>query len=211
MSLPPITIPDLLSAGVVDPVNDLMLIRQGLTDRKIPVQEVAQIRFESYAPLPTTIQPSDYFLIARPIAGGGYTNYRARSQDVTFPNGTSMWFNMASPPVGWTLDASYADCLLAVKGGAQAYANNGMQGTWQQSPHTLTIAEMPSHSHELYMAQTGKLQSPATVGWGTGTSPAYQKGVTPLVKLTGGNGPHDHGMVWRPTAAVGCIGIKNFI
>lgn len=62
------------------------------------------------------------------------------------PTGTKMWFYQDAAPTGWTIDATPADAMLAVKGGSNAFnANGGTQaGTWTQPNHTHTG---PSHDH----------------------------------------------------------------
>lgn len=65
---------------------------------------------------------------------------------VYIPSGTKAWFYQNTAPTGWTLDATPADAVLAVKGGSNAYnASGGTQaGTWTQPNHTHTG---PSHTH----------------------------------------------------------------
>jgi hypothetical protein len=69
---------------------------------------------------------------------------------------TKAWFYQDAAPTGWTIDATPADALLAVKGGANAYNASGgtQQGTWTQTNHThttgdftLTATYIPAHDH----------------------------------------------------------------
>lgn len=73
------------------------------------------------------------------------------------PTGTEAWFYQDTPPTGWTLDATPADAVLAVKGGANAYNANGgtQQGTWTQPNHTHGTSgiSVDAHTH----AGTGTL------------------------------------------------------
>jgi len=66
------------------------------------------------------------------------------------PAGTNMFFYQASAPSQWTIDATVEDCLLAVKGGAQAYniagGTGAEAGSWTPSTHVHT---MGSHTHTL--------------------------------------------------------------
>jgi len=58
------------------------------------------------------------------------------------PSGAKMWFYQNVAPTGWSLVTSTTDCLIAVKGGTNAYAVTGgtMAGVWTEPPH----------SHETY-------------------------------------------------------------
>lgn len=78
------------------------------------------------------------------------------NSDKLIPAGTKMWFYHNTAPVGWTIDATAPDSLLAVKGGTNDYSTRGghMHGTWYQPDHyhstvshVLTEAEMPAHTH----------------------------------------------------------------
>ena len=62
------------------------------------------------------------------------------------PAGTKMWFYQNTAPMGWVIDSTPADAILAVKGGSAAYnVNGGMAaGTWTHPTHTHTG---PSHTH----------------------------------------------------------------
>jgi len=62
------------------------------------------------------------------------------------PAGTKMWFYQNTAPMGWVIDSTPADAILAVKGGSAAYnVNGGMAaGTWTHPTHTHTG---PLHTH----------------------------------------------------------------
>ena len=49
-----------------------------------------------------------------------------------FPTGTKAWFFQNTAPIGWTIDATVTDDLLAVKGGTQAYKNTEMSRPAQE-------------------------------------------------------------------------------
>jgi len=77
-----------------------------------------------------------------------------------FESGVKMYFYMNAAPTGWVIDATVSDALIGVKGGTSHYniAGGNVAGTWTQPTHThtgttadhvLTIAEIPSHYHEL--------------------------------------------------------------
>lgn len=64
---------------------------------------------------------------------------------------TKAWFYQNVAPTGWTIDATPADAVLAVKGGSNAYnANGGTQaGTWTQPNHDHTYNTVIAHTHPL--------------------------------------------------------------
>jgi len=70
-----------------------------------------------------------------------------------FIAGTSMIFNQASAPIGWTKKTNWANNASLIIG--NTYANGGSDNpeTWTTaisvSNHTLTTAEMPSHIHNI--------------------------------------------------------------
>jgi len=133
------------------------------------------------------------------------------------PVSTSMWFNQDTAPIGWTIDGTITDELLAVKGGTQAYNVVGgtVAGTWTQTnhshttgDHTLTVAEMPIHHHTIISYVTG--------GWCGYCNGPYPGGSTNSGD-TGGGAAHSHGNTgdsatantYRPRARVGIICIKD--
>lgn len=161
MSLPPVTLSDLDPAGPIDPVNDLLLIRQGLNDKKITAGFVNNPVLGVLNPLPDNIVASDVLLIGRNTGIGTYQNYTTSAFNVTLPSGTKCWFYQNVAPLGWTIDASVADRLIGVKGGSGAYNVNGgnLSGTWQQSDvggvagQGLNVQQIPNHRHYAFPGQ----------------------------------------------------------
>lgn len=197
------TIPDLPIAPSLND-SDQMLVRQpagGLgIDKKVTVQELRKINIAGLSPIPNPPNASDYFIISQ-----GGANFQIRFDKVSFSQGTAMWFYQDAAPSGWTAIAE-SDMLLAVKGGAD-YPTGGLTGgVWQQKNHTLTLDEIPSHTHEVE---------------GTGTQTASgnlarghrQSSGTPLqvweTRSSGGGSGHNHGDTWRPAAAVGILCSKD--
>lgn len=69
----------------------------------------------------------------------------------SFPSGTKMWFYQNTAPTGWTIDATPADALLAVKGGTAAFNVNGgtQAGIWVQPNHYHSINDVAAHGHTI--------------------------------------------------------------
>lgn len=130
----------------------------------------------------------------------------------TFVAGTKMYFYQNTAPTGWTIDATCADSLLAVKGGSQAYnvLGGNRAGTWTTPSHTLTTAEIPSHSHPMNRHTSG------TPNAYSGYFPyaylfqsAKNSTNTSICQSVGGGGSHNHGSTYRPLANIGIICTKN--
>ncbi len=133
--------------------------------------------------------------------------------DRELPTATKVWFWQNVAPTGWTIDATAAtDAVLAVKAGAGTYAVAGgsSAGTWTQpnhlhttGDHTLSVAEIPSHTHVAWSL---------SVGIGAASGSGYIQNTT-ATSPTGGGGSHNHGNTgnsatantWRPVANVGII------
>ena len=112
----------------------------------------------------------------------------------SFPSGTRMPFNQTSAPTGWTKDTSFNDALMRVvsgavgSGGSTAFSTfNGQTAT---SAYTLTIADIPAHTHTTIISPWG-----STFGTGFsnnqgvgGSSPAQTS------SSVGGGGAHSHGL-----------------
>jgi hypothetical protein len=81
------------------------------------------------------------------------------SSAAIIPSGTVMLFVQTSAPTGWTKSVAYNDRALRVVSGtagtggsvafATAFASQGVSGT--VGNHTLTTAEIPSHTHTVDM------------------------------------------------------------
>lgn len=154
-----------------------------------------------------------------------FENDEALEMQLPFTSGTKMWFYQNAAPIGWTIDSTPADALLAVKGGTGKFnANGGTQaGSWTHlhatAAHTLTTAEMPAHTHSYTF----------TADYGTGSDCQYPAQAETLAHTdvrastsTGGGGSHTHSDVagakeatgdtagtWRPLAQLGIICTKD--
>ena len=133
--------------------------------------------------------------------------------ELAFPPGTKMIFCQASAPPGWTKDDSYNDRMLRVVNGT---SGGGIGGSWTISGlsvsvagHALTIAEMPSHTHNII----GYWMDVSSGSWPdlNADQTSYSKPTT----ATGGGGSHSHGAsishngTWRPSYVDVIVCIKN--
>lgn len=218
-------IPDLDPAGPIDPVNDLLVIRQGLADRKVTVAQISNINFGLYPVSSDPLQATDVFVIGKNDGLGGYDNFAITPQRIGFLSGTVSWFYQASAPLGWQIVAGTGDRVLATLGGSAAYQFSGQQGNWQQDDvsgiqgNGLTVTQIPNHQH---WGQWGQNQSDTQPNYlrgnrslPTGGNPRY--GNAPILGIVGGAGdvpshdafgacdPHNHGAIWRPAAVVGIV------
>jgi len=204
----PVDMSDLSDAGpIVD--GNLMLIRQGSTDYKVNVTLVRNINLAALSAIPTPIV-SDLFYMQR-----GTQSYSATFGQIGFAVGVRMWFNNALPPVpNWGLVPNTGNSLCACvdQSGAPYGGYNGQgggvnTGTWQQTPWTLTIDQIPTHSHTIPLYEATSSQGSFNRVSNTNRTTS---GGTANTGTTGGGGPHNHGNTWRPMANTGTIGIKNF-
>ena len=121
-------------------------------------------------------------------------------------SGDKLWYWQNVCPTGWTIDATAADSVIAVKGGSAAYNVTGgtiaATSTWTSPGHILTEAEIPSHRHSVnpYAGTGGAYSVNAAVLYIAGGS---------FTGYTGGGGSHNHGSTWRPKGAAGIICTKD--
>ena len=133
-----------------------------------------------------------------------------------------MWVYRNAALEGWAIDSGVTDKVLAVKGGTTYTAGGATAGTWQQTGHVLTIAEMPAHDHGGGACSTGGAHTHTmdmgVVGeLGDGLQTKYQSGSTKntnsagshshtiTVNSQGSDNAHNHGSTWRPAASVGTL------
>jgi hypothetical protein len=139
-----------------------------------------------------------------------------------------VWVYQNSADEGWAIDATVVDCVAAFKGGGTGNPYNvsagQMAGTWQQPDHILTKAELPNDT-------TGDSASPATLmyynespggvsggaaltafefspdgyvsSWYTANPLGYK--ISPHYHTLGSGNAHNHGLLYRPAAAVGTL------
>lgn len=124
-----------------------------------------------------------------------------------FLTGTAMLFAQSAAPVGWTKSTTHNDKALRVvsgtasSGGSLAFSSafaTGRTLTGSVAGYTLTIADMPAHTHTV----TNKYAGPYNFSGGSGLSrdylvdaarsPAGDQATPPTSSSTGGGGSHTH-------------------
>lgn len=197
---------DLSSTGTAADADE-MLLRKGLTDYRVAVSVIRNISISTLPSLsPDYAVASDYLIINRTILGVP-TNFKITYGQVGFPINTKMWFYNTTPPPNWSVVANTGDRLLAVSDSVFKY--NGVSagagtGTWQQTDVTLTIDQIPAHSHTFRAFDHSTSQNTTHPAAGKDTSTT-----TVTTSTVGGGQPHNHGNTWRPLANIGLIANKN--
>jgi len=165
------------------------------------------------------------------------------------PAGSKMWFYQDSAPLGWTLDSTPSDSILAVKGGSTYNTGGASAGSWivsgivtdSESSHrhtgpshkhttaavSLTIAQMPAHTHKLNSSNwqngngesgdqvrtNGTVNGITTTSVGSGSAHTHGDTGYQGTGNTGAGSAHSHTTShvggWRPKANVGIICRKS--
>ncbi|MCW0236533.1 MAG: hypothetical protein OJJ21_23250 [Ferrovibrio sp.] len=107
------------------------------------------------------------------------------------PAGSVMAFNLASCPSGWTaLNDSAGRFIVGV--GTLGPDNYSLGGTGGEARHTLSVAEIPSHTHSMATLDLGAnpysggaTKGPYNRSWGPGET-------APPTEPTGGGEPHEN-------------------
>lgn len=109
-----------------------------------------------------------------------------------FDAGTRLGFQQTSAPTGWTKDttAGLNDSVMRIVTGAASSGGSTAFSTWAAtsttSAFTLTVSEMPSHSHTC--------NSRAITGGGSNFAECPSTTQTISTNATGGGGSHSHGL-----------------
>ncbi len=117
-----------------------------------------------------------------------------RRRAVSFPRGTLMLFQQTAAPLGWTKQTTHNDKALRVvsgtasSGGSVAFST--VFGKTATDPYTLTISDIPSHSHLQF---TGPILAGGYTCPPAGSNDPRTAADTPT-QSTGGGGSHAHGM-----------------
>ena len=117
-----------------------------------------------------------------------------------FSSGTKLVFSQASAPTGWTKSITVDDTTIRIVSGTTGGTTGGTHGL--SSPpstshlhttnsHTLSIAEMPYHSHNFTSySGTVALQGGESLWSSAMVNPIFQNATT---AYTGSGGSHNHG------------------
>ncbi len=127
---------------------------------------------------------------------------------VLIPSGTRMLFHQTAAPTGWTKDVSLNDKSLRVvsgtvgSGGSVPFST--VFGKTATDSHTLTVAQMPSHKHDIQAYGSdgfNRVETASTAG-GPYT-------ITNAIQNTGGGGGHSHNMDIRVQYVDVIIAVKD--
>lgn len=137
--------------------------------------------------------------------------------EIPFPSGTRMLFNQTAAPTGWTKDTTAAldDTALRIvtgtvgSGGSTAFSTAAytptitVSSTLAVASHTLTLAEIPAHSHVQQLSSayvfpdnttaTGNAIPPLTLGTATAQQPLSTQN-------SGSGGGHTHNLTGSTSA-----------
>lgn len=109
-----------------------------------------------------------------------------------FAAGTKMLFQQTSAPTGWTKDATHNDKALRVvsgtasSGGTSAFST--VFGKTATDGHTLTTAEMPSHTHTVGFTYEAGYSANVSAVVGASPSDSFFK----TSSSSGSGGSHSH-------------------
>jgi hypothetical protein len=133
---------------------------------------------------------------------------------ISFASGTKMLFGQTTAPTGWTKITTDNDAALRIVSGtvgsggssglSTALATPSVTGTIAGSTgaHTLTVSEIPSHTHDQYYQTTG--EGPYRYG-------AYilnGNSITSTVLAQGGSGSHGHSLSATFSGGTAAINVK---
>jgi hypothetical protein len=130
------------------------------------------------------------------------------------PVGAVMAFNLAACPAGWTaLTTAAGRTIIGVNAGANGLSARALGATVGEERHTMTVPELPSHDHQLWLREYSASSGPGgfwTVNWqlaglttgsGNGNPPLYGAGFqnAMTVQPTGSGTPAN---VMQPSLAL---------
>ncbi len=109
-----------------------------------------------------------------------------------------MWVYRNDVPIGWVIDESISDSVMAIKGGSEAYDVDGgsTAGDWTQLSHTHGPGTYAAPHTHLYRVNN-KLRKATITGAKSFASTAGT--------VTGASDSNSVEDTWRPTAAVGIL------
>lgn len=121
---------------------------------------------------------------------------------IEIPSGSVMLFKQAAAPVGWTQIATDDNSMLRMvsgvgggAGGTDTPINFDATHTHTTSAHTLTLNEIPSHSHQMRLRNGAHIDSISiAIGGSSGGARVMNSSLDVRnTELSGAGDPHDHG------------------
>lgn len=126
----------------------------------------------------------------------------------SFEQGTKLFFPQATAPIGWTKSTDHDDKAIRIvsgtpsSGGSVAFST--VFGITATDSHTLTVSEMPAHTHPgTYYDEAGGGQSSIVATNNGNTS------VSGAVISQGGGGGHTHGIDLQVNYVDTMIAVKD--
>lgn len=134
-----------------------------------------------------------------PVNGPRIVSLVGSSTADPIPTGTKWAFYQAAAPSGYTQDTSLNDYALRIVSGTGAGTGGSVNfstlfGRTAVDGHTLTVGEMPSHSHGV---TGGTVAGGAAGALDTGSTSAPQGSAAIVISNTGGSSAHDHNIDMR--------------
>lgn len=197
----PVQLSDLDLATSADDADLALIRKNNTTDYKVTVQLLRDINIPGLPALTSFPAATDLLIVSQ-----GGVNSKCNFGSIGFTVGTQMWFYMNSVPVSpsfWQIIPNTGDRLLAVRGGATYVTGGSSTSTnlWQQTDHTLTLAQIPAHSHNY---KVYKSDIDGNLSFKTASTNRSSNNTTKTDDAGGGQG-HNHGNTWRPAASVGIL------
>ncbi len=176
------------------------------------------------------LDPSDGLLYASNKTGRTELYYQDDAQNTTqltdvgsvafqgFVAGTTLPFIQAAAPTGWVQSTLYNDQVLRTSGGngggvGGSWTITGLSGATVVAGHALTVAEIPSHTHNV----NAETATGGNIGFNAGNSYFLGQFAITSDGGSGGNGVHTHGATtsvsadgnWRPAYVDAMVCVKT--
>lgn len=136
-----------------------------------------------------------------------------------------IWAYLNSAEDGWVADGSVTDRVLAIKGGSTYTTGAAVAGSWTGASATLSLAQMPAHSHAIGSNGAHTHTTTPGISYGqfgfdgsygsalSGSSPNISGSVSLSTSPShvhscasaGSSSSHNHGSAGRPAAATGIL------
>lgn len=131
-----------------------------------------------------------------------------------FPSGTRMFFNQAAAPLGWTIDAAIQnDSMLRVvrvfdsAGGGKGGNMSPINGLTATQGHSLTVSEMPPHTHTYVGFSASTAQG--YLGGAAGSGLRAQRNTSSTGGAGGTAAAHTHNITFTPRYVEAIVCVKD--